>query len=115
MLRLRGTVLHRIYELPPLVVQGRIFYGLYLWHIPVYGLVDLFGFRDDLAMRTLLGIPLTYAAATISFFVVERYCMRTRTPGNRLAAHESAAGTTMRPTNTKQGSTVVGANLDVER
>jgi peptidoglycan/LPS O-acetylase OafA/YrhL len=66
----------RVLDWRPLRYTGRISYGLYLWHIPLIN-----KFQPHLAGRPLivqivaLG-ALSYAAATVSFFVVERYFLR---------------------------------------
>jgi len=78
LLRLRETLLHRFLEFPLLVIQGRIFYGLYLWSFPIFMMVDTFGFRHVYGGRAFIGIPLTYFAAIASFLLVERHFMRLR-------------------------------------
>jgi peptidoglycan/LPS O-acetylase OafA/YrhL len=65
------TFAHRIFELPPLVFLGRICYGLYLWHFPIYNVLR-FGFELPLAGVAGLGVPLTFAAAILSYRYIER-------------------------------------------
>jgi peptidoglycan/LPS O-acetylase OafA/YrhL len=67
----RRTLLHRIFALPPLVFLGRICYGLYLWHFPVYNVMR-FGFGLSEAWLAWVGVPLTFALATASFLWIER-------------------------------------------
>ena len=66
--------LRRFLSLLPLVVAGRISYGLYLWHMPIfYALKSLgLGSRDVL----LCGLVLTALSATLSFFLIERPSLR---------------------------------------
>jgi peptidoglycan/LPS O-acetylase OafA/YrhL len=67
----RQTVVHRIFALAPLVFLGRICYGLYLWHFPVYNLMR-FGFGLSDAWLVAVGIPLVFVLATASFLWIER-------------------------------------------
>lgn len=67
----RETLAHRLFALPPLVFLGRICYGLYLWHFPVYSVLR-FGFGMDVAGVAGIGIPLTFAFATASYLWIER-------------------------------------------
>lgn len=67
----RETLAHRIFSLPPLVFLGRICYGLYLWHFPVYNVLR-FGFGMEVAGVALIGVPLTFAFAIASYLWIER-------------------------------------------
>jgi peptidoglycan/LPS O-acetylase OafA/YrhL len=71
------TFMHALYELPALVFCGRICYGLYIWHYPVFTMI-----ADNLPHRhvstLLIGWPVTFALATASYYVIERHFMRTR-------------------------------------
>lgn len=65
------TIPHCIFRSPPLVFLGRICYGLYIWHYPIY-MVVLFGFgiADPLSLG-MIGVPLTFAAALLSWRFIE--------------------------------------------
>jgi peptidoglycan/LPS O-acetylase OafA/YrhL len=70
------TVLHRVFEHPVLVFLGRIFYGMYLWHFPVFAVMNWhYGFRAG--TRALIGLPLTFGLALLSYVLIERHFMRT--------------------------------------
>jgi peptidoglycan/LPS O-acetylase OafA/YrhL len=64
--------LRALLSLKPLVWTGRISYGLYLWHWPI----DVWLVRshlpiDDASLK-LLRLALTFAAATASYYLLER-------------------------------------------
>lgn len=65
------TIPHYIFRSPPLVFLGRICYGLYIWHYPIY-MVILFGFgiANPLSLG-MIGVPLTFAAALLSWRFIE--------------------------------------------
>jgi peptidoglycan/LPS O-acetylase OafA/YrhL len=72
----------RLLGAPPLAGLGRLAYGLYLWHFPVFGLLSHFvhkvwpsyypGTRVDLALK----FAVSFAAALLSFYCVERPFLR---------------------------------------
>jgi peptidoglycan/LPS O-acetylase OafA/YrhL len=65
------TIPHYVFRLPPLVFLGRICYGLYIWHYPIY-MVILFGFGiTDPVSLGVIGVPLTFAAAILSWRFIE--------------------------------------------
>jgi peptidoglycan/LPS O-acetylase OafA/YrhL len=78
------TLAHRVFELPPLVFLGRICYGLYLWHFPIYNVLR-FGFELPLAGVAGLGVPLTFLAAILSYRYIERpfLAIKDRMPESR--------------------------------
>ena len=64
------TILHPLLESPPTVFLGKICYGLYLWHYPVFFMMeDYFGI--SVAVRAAIGVPLVLAAATVSYYWIE--------------------------------------------
>jgi peptidoglycan/LPS O-acetylase OafA/YrhL len=58
------TQMSELLSLRPLVLLGRISYSLYLWHIPVFAVL---GYHHP-----LLALPLSIAAATLSYKFVEQ-------------------------------------------
>ena len=73
----RRTFMHSVYEHPAAVFCGRICYGLYVWHFPVFVVVS-----DNLAPRYvstfLIGWPITFGLAIASYYLIERHFMRAR-------------------------------------
>ena len=69
------AVLVRWLALRPIVWTGRISYGLYLWHFPVFTIVG--AWLPDLspAQSTALKILSTFLCATVSYYVLERPCL----------------------------------------
>ena len=65
---------------------GLISYSLYLWHYPIYAFGRLLRLMDPGPVDYLIWLVLTFAAATITYFVVERpFRDRTAMPRLRLA------------------------------
>lgn len=71
----RRTWVHALFELAPAVFLGRICYGLYLWHFPIYNFMR-FHFQLSDIWLVCLGIPLTFACAVASHYWIERPFLR---------------------------------------
>ena len=73
----RRAFMHALLEHPVPVFCGRICYGLYIWHYPVFVLI-----AENLQPRYictfLVGWPITFALAIASYYLIERHFMRTR-------------------------------------
>ncbi len=67
-----GSPVGRLLALPPLVWLGRISYGIYLWHWPVFRYLHEARLGLSWGPTQLVRIAVTLAAATISFYVLER-------------------------------------------
>ena len=60
----------------PLVLLGRMSYSLYLWHWPVFSLVDYHFYLTSEPVRLLLKISLSFLAAVLSFIFIENPARR---------------------------------------
>ena len=73
-----ATRLGRALAVAPLVWLGRVSYGIYLWHWPVYRYLHPARLGLSWEPTQFVRIAVTLAAATISFYVVERPLLRLR-------------------------------------
>lgn len=71
------SAISRCFEFPPLVWIGKISYGLYLWHYPVFeGMKRLFEERLDPVLMQVSGIVLTLLIAASSYYFLERWFLK---------------------------------------
>jgi len=68
--------LARIFALSPLVSIGRISYGLYLWHFPVYLITRVLLAGQPPPLVTVTEIAATFAFASASYLLLERHFLR---------------------------------------
>jgi peptidoglycan/LPS O-acetylase OafA/YrhL len=66
----------RMLRLPPLVWTGRVSYGLYLWHFPIFTLVAAWLPGVTPAGSLALKLFGTFLAATLSYYLAERPCLK---------------------------------------
>jgi peptidoglycan/LPS O-acetylase OafA/YrhL len=72
--------LHRFYEASPIRWAGRISYGLYLYHWPVYLLIITPGRMADSWWWVAAGLALTFAISVASYYLVEQPVLQRRFP-----------------------------------
>jgi peptidoglycan/LPS O-acetylase OafA/YrhL len=69
------TVLHFVFEQPILVFVGRIFYAIYLWHLPIFTIMQ-WHYRLRTPWVIGVGYPLVLLLALLSYVLIERHFMR---------------------------------------
>ena len=72
----RCSVLRGVLEIPVLRWLGKISYGLYLWHFPIYDLLNRLHIGSGWKTRFLIGGSCTVAVAAISYYGVERHFLK---------------------------------------
>jgi peptidoglycan/LPS O-acetylase OafA/YrhL len=61
----------RLFSAAPLVWAGKVSYGAYLWHLPVYWMARRLGW-NELSAHWVVTIPVTFLLAAASFYLLER-------------------------------------------
>lgn len=67
---------NRFLSLPPMVAVGRVSYGIYLWHFPVFWAVGRWGRAWPDAVRVSVGFGLTALFTVLSWNLLEKPIMR---------------------------------------
>jgi peptidoglycan/LPS O-acetylase OafA/YrhL len=70
------SILGRFLTLPALVAIGKISYGLYLWHYPIF--LIMFLKRLPWHVTAAIGIPLSFVTAALSYSLIEKPLLRGR-------------------------------------
>lgn len=72
----RHSLLARVLAIRPMIFVGKISYGLYLLHLPIYYMVDDLLPGVPLPVRVGLKVSVSIAAATASYYLVEERFLR---------------------------------------
>jgi peptidoglycan/LPS O-acetylase OafA/YrhL len=73
-------IIHWIFGSPPLVYLGILSYGFYVWHFPIFRIMQV---HYPVHWR-VVAVPLAAAATLFSYYVVERPCLRLKKQFNRV-------------------------------
>jgi peptidoglycan/LPS O-acetylase OafA/YrhL len=68
----------RILAVPPLVALGRISYGLYLWHWPIFLVLNSANLRTSFLETQVVRFTVTVAVTLLSYWLVEQPFLRLR-------------------------------------
>ena len=83
------SIIAKFLSLPPLVWTGRLSYGLYLWHFPVFTLAaGVFPQLRPFASAALQ-VTGTFMCATLSYYLLERPCLRLKKKFSVIKTRES--------------------------
>jgi peptidoglycan/LPS O-acetylase OafA/YrhL len=83
------TWLKPVFETPALVWVGRLSYGLYLWHIPIYAFLAARVRDYPIALRLVAEFGVTFSVASMSYYIIEKPFLRMK-QGFRGAKPETA-------------------------
>ncbi len=73
------SALSRVFEFAPLVWIGKISYGLYLWHFPIFEASrKVFEGRMNPILFEVIGVAATMLVATASYYLLEQPFLRLR-------------------------------------
>jgi peptidoglycan/LPS O-acetylase OafA/YrhL len=82
-------MLHRIFEASPLVYVGIISYGLYIWHFPIFNIIH----ERYPNHWQFTAVAAALAATLLSYYLVERPCLRLKKKFSRIGQSVKQAET----------------------
>jgi peptidoglycan/LPS O-acetylase OafA/YrhL len=64
-----------VFKWKPFVIVGGVSYGIYIWHFPIYEVVERYGAHWPEMARVVVALAATALATTLSWFLVEKRAM----------------------------------------
>lgn len=79
----------KVFTWRPLTIIGKVSYGLYLWHMPIFLLFGRHVTSGSRPLRLLIGIILAFVITSLSWFFIEKPFLNLKDPrhGNVPAIH----------------------------
>ena len=68
----------KLLSAPPTEWVGRISYGLYLWQIPIFRIIDRHGATLSSGLRLAIAIAAVFSVSIFSWYALERPVMKSR-------------------------------------
>jgi peptidoglycan/LPS O-acetylase OafA/YrhL len=76
LVRLPGSIPAEMMGFGLIAFVGRISYGLYLWHLPVYSAINNAGLHLGLPANLALKVSVTFVFALLSYYLIERRALK---------------------------------------
>jgi peptidoglycan/LPS O-acetylase OafA/YrhL len=92
--------LSRFFSLKPLRWVGRISYGLYLWHVPIFALLTPGFLGLSNTAQGFLGVGLSFGLSAASFYLLEQPCLRLKGRFERRPKQPTSVSPQLQPAET---------------